>query len=292
MRVLLIGGSGQLGTEIRRSWSDDEIVAPAHGELAIEDAGALNAAIDRSAPDAVVNCAAFHNVDRCEEETSRAFEINALAVDRAARVCRERDVVFVTISTDYVFDGTASEPYRESDAPNPISAYGASKLAGEQLVRRLQSHAYVVRTCGLYGVRPSESKGHTFIDRVIAQGRAGEKLRIVSDVVASPTFAGDLAAALRRLLDTGAYGLYHAANVGPVSWFDFACEALALAGVRGAIEPISGSDWRAMARRPAFSALENAKLRELGIRMPSWREGIASYVQGVSALRAPRPPAG
>jgi dTDP-4-dehydrorhamnose reductase len=278
VRVLVIGGAGQLGTEIQRRWTGDEIVAPSRAELDIESAPALAEALERVAPEAVVNCAAFHNVDRCEETPERAFEVNALAVDRLARLCRDRDAIFVTISTDYVFDGSATRPYAEDDPARPISAYGTSKLAGELLVGRLQSRAFVVRTCGVYGIRTSTGKGHTFVDRILAQARAGETSRVVSDVIASPTFAGDLARALRELLATRAYGLYHAVNPGPVSWYDFAREALAQAGVRGQIEPISAQDWTAPARRPAFSALDDAKIGALGIGLPSWHEGIAAYL--------------
>jgi dTDP-4-dehydrorhamnose reductase len=279
VRVLLVGGSGQLGTEIRRTWVRDEIEAPGHGALDLEATDALAAVIERFAAECVVNCAAFHDVDRCESEPERAFAVNALAVDRAARLCRDRDAIFVTLSTDYVFDGETNRPYTEADAARPINAYGASKLAGEHLVLRLQSRAFVVRTCGLYGVRPSASKGHTFIDRIIARARAGEPLRVVSDQIVSPTFAGDLARALRALLDTRAYGLYHAAAAGQVSWYEFACEALRQAGIQAPIEPIPARAWKAAARRPAFSALDSGKLAGLGGAMPGWRDGIAAYLR-------------
>lgn len=277
-RLLLIGGSGQLGTEIRRSWSGWEIAAPSHRELDLENAGAIEAALERYRPDALVNCAAFHNVDRCEEEPERAFAVNAIAVERVAKLCRDRDVTFVTISTDYVFDGTLRRPLNEDDAPHPLSAYGVSKLAGELLVQRLQSRALIVRTCGVYGVDPSASKGYTFVDRVISQARERQTIRIVDDVFASPTFAGHLASALCGLLEAGASGLYHVANRGPVSWYDFAREALAQAGIDYAIEPISVAQWKTAALRPAFSALESLKLAGLGIDMPGWKEGIAAYL--------------
>jgi dTDP-4-dehydrorhamnose reductase len=279
MKVLLIGGSGQLGTEIRARWTDCEILAPAHDTLDLTDAQQLTQMISELGCDLVVNCAAFHNVDRCEEEPFRAFEVNAVAVDGLARICAQHGSTLVTVSTDYVFSGEAKRPYNEDDAPRPISAYGTSKLAGELLVARLEGKAFVVRTCGVYGRRPSASKGHTFIDRVVSQAHGGEPLRIVSDVVASPTYAGHLAVALRQLVETGAYGLYHACNVGPVSWYDFASEALRQAGVTGEIEAISASSWKAAARRPQYSALANTKLDALGIRMPRWQDGIAEYLR-------------
>jgi dTDP-4-dehydrorhamnose reductase len=277
-RILLVGGAGQLGTAIACRWSDCELVAPSHGELDLERSDELRDVIERVKPDVLVNAAAFHNVDRCEAEPERAFEVNALAVGRAARLACDRDIAFVTISTDYVFDGRRERPYTESNAPHPLSAYGASKLAGEYLVERLQSRAFVVRTCGMYGKRGSH-RGHGFIDRILAQSQAAQPLRVVADVVASPTFAGHLADALRRLIETDAYGLYHAANAGPVSWYDFACEALRQAGVNAPVEPITAAQWKTTALRPRFSALENARLRGLGIEMPSWRDGIAGYLR-------------
>jgi dTDP-4-dehydrorhamnose reductase len=285
MKVLLVGGSGQLGSEIRR-WRDCDVLAPSHDALDLEDAQAVDEALAQETPDALINAAAFHNVDRCEEEAGRAMSVNALAVERAARLCRDRNVAFVTVSTDYVFDGTARQPYTEEDAPRPICAYGVSKLAGELLVERLESRALIVRTCGVYGVRPSTSKGYTFVDRVIAQALAGEPIRVVSDVVASPTFAGDLARGIRKLLERGATGVYHLANVGPVSWYDFACEALAQAGIGHPIEPIPACAWKAGARRPAFSALASEKAGRLGVAMPPWREGIRAYLAAREVVSA------
>lgn len=278
MNVLLIGGSGQLGREIRARWSADRIVAPPHRELDLEDAVALADALERERPDVLINCAAYHNVDLCETTPERAFAVNALAVERAARLVRERGAVFVTISTDYVFDGILGRPYEERDAPHPLNAYGASKLAGELLVERLCMRAFVVRTCGVYGRRPSAAKGHTFVDRVLAQARTGEPMRVVNDATVSPTFAGDLALAIRALLDTDRYGLYHAVNAGAVTWYAFAREALAQAGIAGNLTPIARSDWKAPAVRPAYSALASRALGELGIGLPDWRAGLGGYL--------------
>jgi dTDP-4-dehydrorhamnose reductase len=282
-RVLLLGGSGQLGSEIRRLWTGGEVTAPGHAALDITNGQAVSAAIGGLRPDTVVNCAAFHNVERCEAEPENAFRANALAVDGMARACAAHGAVFVTFSTDYVFDGTLGRPYSEADVPAPLSAYGVSKLAGELLVARLQSPAYVVRTCGVYGVRPSASKGYTFIDRMIAQKRAGETIRVVDDQTVSPTFAAHLAQAVRALLESGAaYGVYHAVNEGAVTWYGYAREALRAAGLDDDVEAVSYKEWKSTVRRPAFSALENAKLHALGIALPSWREGVADYV----AMRA------
>lgn len=279
-RVLLLGGSGQLGGEIRRLWTGVEIIAPAHAALDITDRTAVAAAIASHRPDAVVNCAAFHNVERCEAQPEQAFAANTLAVNAIAQACAEHGAAFVTFSTDYVFDGELGRPYTEGDRPNPLSAYGASKYAGELLVLRLQTRAYVIRTCGVYAVRPSASKGHTFIDRVIAQARAGEPVRVVRDQTVSPTYAPHLAQGVLALVQSEAPpGVYHMVNEGAVTWYDYASEALRIAGVEYAIEPISYKDWNSPVRRPAFSALENARLHQIRISLPSWAQGISAYMR-------------
>lgn len=277
-RVLLVGGSGQLGTAIARCWDDCEIVAPAHAELALENQESLRAAIERIVPHAIVNAAAFHDVDRCETEPERAFAVNAFAVGRAAQFARECGALFLTISSDYVFDGVTSAPYTERDTPHPLSAYGLSKLTGEYLALGAGAKTFVVRTCGLYGPAQTRSQRQTFIDRILTARRAGEPVRVVSDVVVSPTNAADLARALRRLIETTEYGLYHAVNAGAVTWYEFAAEALRQAGLDEQIEPIEARDWKAIAIRPRFSALDCAKLRRLGVEMPAWQAGIAGYL--------------
>jgi dTDP-4-dehydrorhamnose reductase len=279
-RILLIGGSGRLGTAIRQQWTDCEIAAPLHDALDIADASAVRNALDDLRPDVFVNAAAFHDVDRCEDEPQQAFAVNAAAVGTAARCARDRGVVFVTISTDYVFDGAAREPYGEESVPHPISFYGVSKLAGEHLVETLRMPAFVVRTCGLYGTADSRRRP-SLIERVLEFKSGDAPLRVVEDVVASPTFAGDVAAGVRRLMATESYGLYHAVNSGPVSWYDFACEAARQAGVETSIERISAGQWKQRAARPRFSALRNSKLEALGITMPSWQTGITAYLRTI-----------
>lgn len=277
-RVLLAGGSGRLGTAIRKRWTDCEIIAPAHERLDIENGDRLRDALQASRPDFLVNAAAFHDVDRCEAEPLRAFAVNAIAVGRAARLAQDAGATFVTFSTDYVFDGATDTPYAETDAPRPLSTYGVSKLAGEYLVQSSRARVFIVRTCGLYGASASRPQRDSFIERVLRGTRNGEPLRVVADVIASPTFAGDLADALRALIATQAFGLYHVVDDGAVSWYEFALEAKRQAGADVAIEPIAAMSWKAAAVRPKFSALSIAKLARMGIAMPSWRAGIAAYL--------------
>lgn len=278
-RVLLFGGSGQLGADIRRTWADYTIVAPTRSDADIENVPAIVALLDAERPDLVINCAAFHHVERCEEQPERAFAVNALAVNRLAELCCARDLRFVTFSTDYVFSGNQSKPYVESDAPGPVNTYGVSKCAGEMLVLRLAMKAYVIRVCGLYGLRVSSSKGYTFVDRVIDQARKNERLRVVSDQTVSPTYTGHVAGALRRLVRTPVYGLYHMVNEGNVTWHEFATEVLQQAGLKVPVDAIDSSAFASTARRPRYSALQNARLAIAGIAMPTWRDGISAYLQ-------------
>lgn len=283
-RVLLFGGYGQLGSEIRRLWAGREIESPLHADADITDPEAVARAFEASRPALVVNCAAFHNVERCEVEPAQAFAANAVAVNALAERCMQAGIPFVTFSTDYVFDGELGRAYTERDAPHPISVYAASKYAGELLVARLRSHAYVIRTCGVYGTRVSSTKGYTFIDRIVSQAKEGRELRIVRDQTVSPTYAADLARAVEQLIASGAPpGVYHAVNEGAVTWYEYAAETLRQAGIAAAIEPVSSSEWNSRVRRPAFSALENANLHGLGIRLPSWRDGIAAYLRDKAA---------
>lgn len=278
MRVLLFGGSGQLGSDILRRWRGDEIVAPSSVEVDVRDAGSIRRAIESAQADAVINCTAYNKVDDAERDPGAAFAINALAVDAMARGSAEAGVRFVTFSTDYVFDGEMGRPYAESDKPSPVSAYGISKYAGELLVERLQSDALIVRVCGLYGTRVSTSKGYTFIDRMIAQAREGKPISVVADQTVSPTYAGHVSQTLRKLLETGERGVFHMVNDGAVTWHDFAGEAIRQAGLTASMTPVPSTHWPSPARRPRFSALQNVRLQQAGLVMPGWREGVAAYL--------------
>lgn len=282
MRVLLFGGSGQLGSEILRLWRDDEVVAPSSVQTDIRDHDAVRETVRRVAPDILVNCTAYNKVDAAEREPDEAFAVNAFAVEAMAQAATDVRARFVTFSTDYVFDGEKGEPYLEGDRPNPQNVYGVSKLTGELLAERQNAGALVIRVCGLYGVSTSTSKGYSFIDRIITRARAGEHIEVVSDQIVSPTYAAHVAEMTRTLLKTTTAGIVHMVNEGVVSWYDFAVEAVRAAGVDAQIEPVSHTVWPSSVRRPPFSALRNARLASLGLSMPTWREGIAAYLRDKS----------
>lgn len=290
-RIALIGASGQLGSALRQTFGARVIAAPSHAELPLEGADAVANLIAGAAPEVVVNCAAFHHVDVCEREPERAFAVNALAVDRAAAACAQRDVTFVTISTDYVFDGTLERAYRESDAPNPRTAYGASKLAGEQLTRRHGDRHLIVRTSGVFGTIGTSNKGYTLIERALGQAERGEPTRMVADMIFSPSYAPHVARAIRDLLDAQAYGTHHVTNGGSCSWYEFVRAAFSKSGLEAApLEPISYAALGNPTPRPMRSALENTTFAALGITPTvPWPQALDEFLAARAARLAAAP---
>ena len=289
-RVAIIGGSGQLGAALRTAFAGRDVVAPAHAAVPVEDVRAIASLLDGARPQVLINCSAFHHVDTCEREPERAFAINALAVDRAAELCAQRGVGFATISTDYVFDGLLGRAYREDDAVNPLTAYGASKAAGESLTRRHGDRHWIFRTSGVFGTIGSSSKGYTLIDKVLRQAERGEPTRMVDDVVFSPSYAPHVARAIRRLIERDAYGTHHVTNVGACSWYEFVRAAFEKAGLGGA--PLEATTYAALGnptRRPLYSPLESTTLARHGIApLPPWADALDDFLAARTELVAVR----
>jgi dTDP-4-dehydrorhamnose reductase len=279
-RIALIGGSGQLGSALRDVFAARETVVPAHSDLNFEDPVALARLLEQTQPDVLINCTAFHNVDVCEREPDRAFAVNALAVDRAAAACAARGVAFLTVSTDYVFEGTLGRAYREDDAVGPLTAYGASKAAGEFLVRRHGPRYYVIRTSGVFGTAGTSNKGYTLVEKVLRQAERGEPTRMVSDMTFSPSYAPHVAGAIRDLIDAQAYGTHHVTNAGAVSWYAFVRAAFAKAGLGDApLEPVTYAELENPTRRPMHSPLENTTFAALGIEpLPPWNAALDDFL--------------
>ena len=279
-RVAILGGSGQLGSALRAAFAGCDVAAPAHAALPVEDAGALGALLDDVRPQVVINCTAFHHVDTCEREPELAFAINALAVDRAAELCAARGVGFATISTDYVFDGRLGRAYREGDAVNPLTAYGASKAAGESLTRRHGDRHWIVRTSGVFGTAGSSNKGYTLVEKVLRQAERGEPTRMVADMVFSPSYAPHVARTIRDLIEREAYGTHHVVNAGACSWYEFVRTAFGKAGLTDA--PLEATTYAALGnptRRPLYSPLESETLPRLGIApLPPWHEALGEFM--------------
>ena len=284
MRVGVIGASGQLGSALCSALEEAQLecVRFEHGELEVSSPESVWRALRTARPNVVVNTAAFHHVDACEEDPARAFEVNALGALYVAQVCREIGVRCVYVSTDYVFDGAKPGPYSEEDAPNPINVYGASKLAGEHLVLQTCPDALVVRLASLYGGRGARGKHGNFVLSILERARRGEVLRVVRDVRMSPTYAADAARAIVNLVEDGATGRFHVVDEGACSWWEFARAIVALAGLNATVLPVSLEEYHlTKARRPVNSALSIAKLQSVSIRMPPWQEALTEYIDRI-----------
>lgn len=279
-RIAIVGGSGQLGSALCEAFGDRTVIVPSHADVPLEDADAVAALLDDTRPDLFVNCAAFHDVDLCEREAERAFAINAHAVDRAAAACAARGIAFATVSTDFVFDGRLGRAYREDDAVGPLTAYGASKAAGEFLTRRHGDRHYILRTSGVFGIVGTSNKGYTLIEKVLRQAERGELTRMAADMVFSPSYAPHVARAVRDIVDRDAFGTHHVTNSGAISWYEFVSAAFDHAGLTDApLEPIAYAALGKPTRRPMYSPLENTTFSSAGIApLPSWSDALDDFL--------------
>ena len=281
MRIAVIGSSGQLGNDLVRILKQSFSVVPLdHTKIECTDQASVGTALRRAEPDVVVNCAAFVRVDDSEDRVEEAFRINALGALHIARSCRELDAFCVYISTDYVFDGEKGAAYGEDDFPRPINAYGVTKLSGEWFTQQNCPSSLIVRMSSLFGKAGARGKGGNFVETILARARAGERIRVVDEIVMSPTYTCDAARALRVILQRPPTGIVHLANRGHCSWFEFARRALELAGIGARIEPVSVSEYPTRARRPRNSSLRSErKDAEPGWELQPWATALRDYLQ-------------
>lgn len=285
MNVLLIGASGQLGSALLPLLraAGHAVATPAHAVLDLDRPHTLASGLAACAPDLVINCAAFHQVLRCEDEPERALRVNCLAVGALARACAGRGARFVTFSSDYVFGNGPGAPWREDDLPQPLQAYGISRLAGEHAaLAASDGDALVIRSCGLYGHVGSRSKGGNFVEQRIAEIARGDAvIEMACEQRVSPTAAADLAAATVALLalDPAARGVHHLVNEGACSWHELTAEIVRLLGATTRVVPVDRGGRSGTMRRPFDSSLLNTRARARGIVLPPWREALARYLR-------------
>ena len=276
-KVLVTGASGQLAGAIAETFrADSELVGLGRGELDVTDDDAVEARLTVERPAVIINCASYNDVDGAEQQPVRALEVNAFAVRELARVADRIGAVFIHYSSDFVFDGAASRPYVEDDAPNPQGVYAASKLLGEWFALEAR-RGFVLRVESLFGARSSVRRSS--LDAIVAGIKAGDSVPVFTDRTVSPACVFDIAAATHALIQTGAApGLYHCVNTGACSWHDIATEAARLLGRELRLTPITLESVALRAPRPKFSALDNTKLRALGIVMPTWQDALARHL--------------
>ncbi len=277
-RFLILGSKGMLGRDLMAACeaSGIEAIGLDLPEIDITNRANCEDTILTLRPAVVINCAAYTDVNRAESEKERAFAVNAVGAGHVARACRAAEAHCIYLSTDYVFDGTKSQPYVEDDPPCAVNAYGASKLAGEHRTMAEAPHWTIVRTSWLYG-----AGGRNFVRAILEQGRSGRPLRVVSDQVGAPTYTRDLAQALVEIACQRVHGILHITNQGFCSWYEFATAIVELAGLNGvSVEPISSSDYPTPARRPANSCLLDTRGRARGLSpRPDWRDALARYLR-------------
>lgn len=284
MKILVTGSNGQLGNELRVLL---EAMRPGITDYAdidtldLTDRTAVDARIDNGGYTHIINCAAYTAVDRAEEDKSLCTAINVDAVKNLGRAAARNEVKLVHVSTDYVFDGTAHRPYRESDKPAPASHYGDTKRKGETALLGLLPDAVIVRTGWLYS-----SFGHNFVKTILGRIKEGKKLRVVSDQIGTPTYAADLARAIATIVMAKQWlpGFYHFSNEGVASWYDFAKAIAELSGHPEAeIAPVPSSEYVTAATRPLYSVLDKNKIKvTYGLQIPYWRDGLSRCLKALN----------
>ncbi len=271
MKMLVTGANGQLGRELVEilPGRGHEVVAFSRSDLDVADPTTVEQAVEHHSPELVVNAAAYTNVDGSETEPRTAHAVNALGPRNLAQSCERRGCELLHVSTNYVFDGESERPYEPFDLPKPISAYGRTKLAGEEYVKHLSSRWYLVRTAGVYG------EGRNFVRTMLQVAKERDVLKVKDDEFVSPTYARDLAQGIAEVIDTRLYGLYHLTNSGCCSWYEFAEAIFSLSGAEVKVVPIPASEYPLPAARPAngvLSALGSPTLRH-------WLEALANYLE-------------
>lgn len=282
LNILITGADGQLGRALCHlaAVSPNRYLPTDAAELDITDRAAVEAMVAEQHIDVIINCAAYTDVERAEEEEAAAEKLNRTAVAHLATAAEQHDALLIHLSTDYVFDGQSHLPYREEAPTNPQSAYGRTKLAGEEAVRASGCRHLIIRTAWLY----SET-GKNFVKTMLRLTAERESIDVVCDQVGTPTYAGDLALAIFSIVESGLYagneGTYHFTDEGVCSWYDFAVEIAAAAGHdRCRIRPCRTAEYPTKVARPAYSVLDKSKIRErFGIEIPHWRESLLYCLQ-------------
>ncbi len=280
MKMLVVGNRGQLGSDLMLAASSagHEALGIDFPEIDITVSTGVCEAVERIRPDVVLNCAAFTAVDKCEQDAKTAYAVNAEGAGNLAAAAEKIGVPLVHISTDYVFDGTKKTPYVETDSPHPLSVYGKSKLAGEQLVTQACSRSFIFRIAWLYGTRGANFL-KTIRDKAQKLAVTGEPLKVVSDQRGTPTYTMHVCRQVLSIIRSGSFGLYHCTNEGACSWFDFAKAIIGAYGIDAVVEPCTTAEFPRPAPRPANSVLENARLNKMGQNsMPAWEMGLAEYL--------------
>ena len=278
----MVGSSGQLGSDLMTVLSGNPSFEPLgllHKDLEVSDDSSCRKIVELK-PDVVVNTAAFHRTDACEDDPLRAFRVNAVGSLNLSRICGEVGATYLYVSTDYVFSGEKNQPYTEEDVPAPVNVYGASKLAGEEVASAYAPKHYIIRSSSLFGKAGASGKGGNFVETIMKKASSGEEIQVVDDVVMSPTSTMDLSETVCKMIERNLpVGVYHVANSGSCTWWEFAREIVLMAGLKVEVKKTTSNEYPTKARRPRLSALTSLKLECHGIGMRSWQDALAEYLR-------------
>ncbi|GGW38909.1 dTDP-4-dehydrorhamnose reductase [Arenibacter certesii] len=272
-KILITGANGQLGRSLQnvaKRYPEYDFHFKTSKELDITSKENINKLFAHEKFDYCINCAAYTAVDKAETDQENAFLVNAEAVKYLSEACKAQNAVLIHISTDFVFDGSKTTPYTEEDTPNPINVYGASKLKGEQYVQDILKNYFIIRTSWVYS-----EYGNNFVKTMLRLGTERDELNVVNDQIGSPTYAGDLAEAIMKIINLEAtnYGIYHYSSEGAISWYDFAKEIFETKGMTIKVNPIPSEAYPTPAKRPAFSVMDLSKFNRF-IVIPGWKKGL------------------
>lgn len=283
MKVAVLGATGQLGEDITAAFSSarHEVVPLSHQQVEVASLESVKQVLQDIRPEAVINTAAFHNVEKCEADPALTFAVNGIGARNVAQVSDSLGAKVFYISTDYVFDGRKNAPYLEQDATMPLNVYGNTKVSGEYFTRCSNPRHFVVRVSALYGRNPCRAKsGLNFIETMLKLAKEREELRVVGDEFVTPTPTAQVAQQLVALSETSDYGIYHATAEGSCSWYEFAQTIFEMTGTRVRLERALPGEFPAKVPRPKYSVLENAALKGKSLNVfTHWKEGLENYLQ-------------
>ena len=278
MKIAVIGSNGQLGTDLVKTLgTEHEVVPLTHNNIEVTDYNSCMV-LKEHQPNVIINTAAFHKTDQCEEESLKTFSVNALGARNVAMISKEIEATTVYISTDYVFNGKQNKPYTEQDAPTPINTYGISKLAGECFTTQNPKH-YIMRIASVFGQAGTSGKGGNFVETMVTKAKNNDPIKVVDDMWMSPTYTKDASSLLKRMLEMQIpYGVYHAANKGYCSWYQFAEQIFHFTKLNPILKPTKTDPNYGKAKRPAFSALTSTKLSKYGLEPRGWNKALHAYL--------------
>lgn len=284
MKIAIIGANGQLGTDLVKVFGSNAVPLT-HKDIEVADIKSCEI-LKTINPDVVINTAAFHKTDACEDLPEKTFSVNSIGAKNIAKICKEINAVNIYISTDYVFDGNKEGFYTESDTPNPLNVYGLSKYAGEIFTRNYCEKHYIIRVASLFGVAGASGKGGNFIETMIGKAKKNETITVVDDMIMSPTYTKDASLVIKDILTKKLpFGIYHVTNQGRCSWFEFAKEIFNQLQLTPELKPIKTEDLPLKAKRPKNSALKSEKLKNFGIETRNWKNALKAYLLEKSYIK-------